>query len=84
MKGLEGLEISKQFFFFLLCIAPLHRWRDWNGYHVSCGGGGVHLIVFTLFVQKIDEAFSQRKSKKVSVASPQTFLIFEQTSLDIL
>ena len=44
----------------------------------------VHLIVFTLFVPEIDEAFSQRKSKKVSVASPQTFLICEQTSVDIV
>ena len=40
--------------------------------------------MFTLFVREIDEAFSQRKSKKVSVASPQTFLIGEQTSADIL
>ena len=42
------------------------------------------MIVFTLFVPEIDEAFSQRKSKKVSVASPQTFLICEQTSADIV
>ena len=40
--------------------------------------------MFTLFVPEIDEAFSQRKSKKVSVASPQTFLICEQTSADIV
>ena len=42
--------------------------------------------MFTLFVQEIDEAFSQRKSKKVSVASPQTFLMCEseQTSADIV
>ena len=68
----------------LIRTIALHRWRNWNGYHVSCGGGGVHLIVFTLFVPEIDEAFSQRKSKKVSVASPQTFLICEQTSADIV
>ena len=44
------------------------------------------MIVFTLFVQEIDEAFSQRKSKKVSVASPQTFLMCEseQTSADMV
>ena len=35
------------------------------------------MIVFTLFVPEIDEAFSQRKSKKVSVASPQRFLMCE-------
>ena len=44
------------------------------------------MIVFTLFVPEIDEAFSQRKSKKVSVASPQTFLMCEseQTSADMV
>ena len=42
------------------------------------------MIVFTLFVPEIDEAFSQRKSKKVSVASPQTFLICEETSTDVV
>ena len=64
----------------------LHRRRMEGLEWVSCimWWWCVHLIVFTLFVPEIDEAFSQRKSKKVSVASPQTFLICEQTSADIV